>query len=233
MAVKRIYDLSYITTLAESLQPTSYFMLDNDYDGWAEAKCMSVENMRNTILDNHVIGSGSSTAIMTCDNTQTATNKTFTSPVINSPKINSTLTCTATSTELNALSGSGITQPDMVKITGLTGNVQSQLDSKSTDDGFRNLTLNIATSGTTHYISSEDIQALLGVIGVANLELDPFATFLVAESKTAGKWEYLPVISSGFYVKTVNFVDVLDKLWFTCKDLTNYKVSLSVKLISI
>jgi len=80
------------------------------------------------VVDNDLSNyDNSSSGFATKTGTETLTNKT-----INSPKINEDVAVTATATEINLLDGVTATTAELNHTDGVSGNIQTQLDAKST-----------------------------------------------------------------------------------------------------
>jgi len=224
---KRIQDLAVITSPAD----TDLIAIDALTGGTTRA--MSVEKVKEYVLDGQEVGGTDPGDIIDNGAIQTLTHKTLTSP-----KINEDVTVTATATELNTMDGITASTAELNKldgatastaelnyVTGVTSDIQTQLDGKaSTEDYVRVYKDDVTASSSTWTITSTEIMTQLGW---TDCEVNYHLTIEVGHKLGVNNWEVKKVVDMN--TKTSYSTLVLNDIEITTVSGDEYWVAITVE----
>lgn len=192
--------------------------------------------IKTLLFGGKVVGGTAAGDIANIDSPQTFTNKR-----INNPGINSDTAVTADSAELNILDGASITTAELNRLSGVSSNVQDQLDGLvAAADSVTTRTYTYGT-GTVTGNDPEIITeiALRTATGQGNLyRVDPDSIIVQLWQLDTSTWYLLPPVSGSngqitFTTTIAGTTTVLNNISIKLDQTKSHKINVSYKLMQL
>lgn len=229
MATKRL--IAFTSEASPQLADSAYIHSNNA----GQERRTTFAAIKTLLFGGKTVGGTGAGDIADIDSAQTFTNKRLTAP-----GINSATAVTATSANINILAGATITPTELSRLSGVTSNIQTQINNITA--GIETVTTKTFTYGTgivtgsgTQIISEATLRTPTGAGN--GYRVDPDSIIICVWQFNAGAWNQLAPDDAGatadFTTAVVSYTTVLNQISVKLDSARDSKVIVTYKLMEL